>query len=385
MDFLTFPPDYWNGPRHNRHYFCEELSKENRVLFASPPLYIGDMLNRTLRNKLHKSGIRRVNENLLTYTPSRALFKNYRFPRVNNWMKEKRIERIKSLMRNWNFDRPVLLMWHPRHLDMVGRFDEKLVIYYVYDQYSGYIGGNPSRPDKAEIELLKRSDIVFTLTEGLYEDKKKWAGNIYHLPNAVDYDLFSKSRETSTSVPDDIREIPQPVIGYIGTINEKVDVPLLDYISDKRKDWSIVLVGRENYTIQESKREFESLVAKSNVHWLGPKPYHSIPAYIKGLDICMMCYVINDWTFFGDPSKMHEYLASGKPTVATGLPAIKKFDYVINIPDSKEGWVEAIEESLKENNPDVINERIEVARQNSYPYRAKFALSIIENKLSEKR
>ena len=79
------------------------------------------------------------------------------------------------------------------------------------------------------------------------------------------------------------------------------------------------------------------------MHWLGNRPYDSVPAYIKGLDVCMMCYVINDWTFFGDPSKMHEYLASGKPTVATGLSAIKEFSNVIDIPETFDGWVDAIE------------------------------------------
>lgn len=383
MDILTFPPDYWNGPRHNRHYFCEELSKENRVLFVSPPIYVVDLLRRNLRSKLHKSGSKYINKNLLTYTPSKILFTNYRFLKLNELMREIRISRIKSLMEKMDIKKPVLLIWHPKYMDMLGNFDEALLVYYVYDQYTGYIGGDPTKPDEKEIELLKRADIVFTLTKGLYEDKKNWAREIYHLPNAVDYDLFSSSRDPLTKVPEDIASIPKPILGYIGTINEKVDVPLLDYISTVRKDWSIVLVGRENYSIQEARKGFEALIAKKNVYWLGPKPYDSIPAYIKGLDICMMCYVINNWTFYGDPSKMHEYLASGKPTIATGLPAIKEYNHVIDIPDSKEGWVKTIEKGLKESDLSMPEKRINIAKENSYSSRIKFATDIIKKKLNK--
>ena len=48
-------------------------------------------------------------------------------------------------------------------------------------------------------------------------------------------EMFAKSRDAATEIPEDIRNITKPVIGYIGTVNEKVDVPLLDYISNKRK------------------------------------------------------------------------------------------------------------------------------------------------------
>ena len=98
----------------------------------------------------------------------------------------------------------------------------------------------------------------------------------------------------------------------------------------------------------------------------------------------MMCYVINDWTYFGDPSKMHEYLSSGKPTVATGLPSIEEFRDVIMIPKTKRGWIEAIESGLNENDEKLKKKRINVANKNSYRYRVNHALKIIERHLSKK-
>jgi hypothetical protein len=94
-----------------------------------------------------------------------------------------------------------------------------------------------------------------------------------------------------------------------------------------------------------------------------------------------MCYRINDWTYFGDPSKMHEYLASGKPTVAAPLPAIKEFEDVIAIPDSKEGWIEAIEAGLSEKDDYLVRKRIDVAHDNSYEERAVRTIELIKSKL----
>jgi glycosyltransferase involved in cell wall biosynthesis len=385
MNILTLGPDYWEGQRHNRQYFCEELSKSNRVLFVSPPFYLVDLIRSHGKGRIPvRSGLTKMNDNLKAYIPPKFLFTNYRYPRINNAMRQARVCRIKKIMKSWAFYNPILLVWHPAYSDMIGHFGEKLVVYYVYDNYSGYVGGDPGKPDIAEIELLKKADIVFVLSKELYEQKKQWASDIYHLPNAVDYDLFSGSRDPITEIPNDIANLSRPVIGYIGTINEKVDVPLLDYISGKRRDWSILLIGRENYQVNEMKRQFYKLLSKSNVYWLGYKHYASIPNYIKGLDICMMCYIINDWTYFGDPSKMHEYLASGKPVIATALPAIREFSDVIVIPETKEGWVEAIDEALRETDSQKVQHRIDVAIENSYQNRVRTAIGIINKKLISK-
>jgi glycosyltransferase involved in cell wall biosynthesis len=386
VDFLSFSGDYWDGPRHNRHYFCEELSKSHRVLFCSPPFYIVKLIEQLGRHTLSRSGVHRRRPNLVNYVPSKFLFTNHRWPGLNEWTKRRRHQQIRELMRRESFDRPILLLWHPMFREMIGRFDESLVVYYVYDQYSGYAGGaGATHTDPAEVELLERADVVFVLSKELYETKKGFARNIHHLPNSVDFELFSRARDTSTPVPADLAAIKGPRVGYIGTMNEKLNVPLLEHIADKRADWSVVLVGRENYQPGRERDRFNALVARENVHWLGARPYDSVPAYIKGLDVCMMCYVINDWTFFGDPSKMHEYLASGKPTVATGLSAIKEFSTVIDIPETFDGWVDAIDRGLRETDTAMRDRRIETARQNSYPFRVESAVGIIRDALARRR
>jgi len=185
-------------------------------------------------------------------------------------------------------------------------------------------------------------------------------------------------------VPDDIASIPGPRLGYIGTVNEKVDLRVLDRLSTARPDCSIVVIGRQNYKVDAEKQRFFELAARPNVHWLGHRPYDQVPNYIKGLDVCMMCYVINDWTFFGDPSKLHEYLASGKPTIGTGLSSIREFSEVVAIPETPDDWVDAVNTALAEQGDELMTRRIAVARENSYPARVDTFLAAVNATMKQK-
>jgi glycosyltransferase involved in cell wall biosynthesis len=383
MDFLSFSHDYWDGPRHNRHYFLDALSRRARVLFCAPPFHVEKVLRLDERRKLTRSGTFRLGDGLINHVPSKLLFLNHRVPALNQWMRTKRLERIRAVLAQHGMRSPLLILWHPYFRDLIDDFQPPLVIYYAYDQYTGYTGGSTLRASPQEIELLKRADLVFVLSKELYEAKREYSSSIVHLPNAVDFDLFSRSRDAATEVPADLASIAGPRIGYIGTINEKVDLSILEHMARVRPDWSIVLAGRENYRSAERQR-FLDLVARPNVHWLGAKPHHLVPSYLKGLDACLMCYVINDWTFYGDPSKLHEYLASGKPTFGCALSSIREFADVVGIPGTPEEWVDAVDAGLRESGDDQRTQRIEIARQNSYAVRIEVFLNAVQDALARK-
>jgi glycosyltransferase involved in cell wall biosynthesis len=381
LNFLSLNPDYWDGPRHNRHYFCQELSKHAPVLFASPPFNVARVIQNVGKWTLPASGTREISPNLIAHAPSKLLFTNHRFPVVNEWMRRQRLATLQRVMARHGFEAPVLLLWHPQYRELIGEFRERLVVYYVYDQYTGYAGGTGEQSAE-EIEAFRKADVVFVLSRQLYDHKKAHAANVVHLANAVDFDLFSRSREPGTVVPSDLASIPAPRIGYIGTINEKVNVPVLERMADRHPEWSIVLVGRQNYTDAVERARFFELAKRPSVHWLPYKPYDQIPAYIKGLDVCLMCYVINGWTFYGDPSKLHEYLASGKPTIGAGLSSIREFSDVVRVADTPDEWVQAVEEGLAEAPTDPQRQRrIDTARANSYAARIGVFLDVVTQAL----
>lgn len=386
MNFLSFSGDYWDGPRHNRHYFLEELGRRDRVLFVSPPFYIVNLIRQMGKGTLHPSGVREISSGLVNYAPSKMLFTNLRVKWLNDAMASMRHARVQALVRKYKVEDPILFLWHPMFRDQIGRFNERLVIYYAYDQYTGYTGGD-AKASPAEVELMERADLVFVLSRELLADKRKAVTNpdkVVHLANAVDYPMFAAARDDATQVPDDIASIPHPRIGYIGTINEKVNLPALEAVADADPSWQVVLIGRENYSVKAEKQRFEALVARPNVHWLGHRSHTLVPAYIKGLDVLTMCYVINNWTFYGDPSKLHEYLASGKPTIGTGLPAIREFSDVVAIPETPEEWPAAVAAAIADRDEDLVRRRIETAQQNSYAARIDRFLEIVSDTLARK-
>lgn len=377
MEFVSFAPDYWNGPRHNRHYFSLELAKHHKVLFVSPPFSIEKILTSRSQGPLATSGTRKVSETLWTHVPSKLLFTNLRFPWLDRFFRRLRVKLLKRTMSRLGFSSPVLLIWHPMYLEMLDAFPGQPSIYYVYDHLSGYAGRSKTERSGREFELLRRADLVFVLSRKLLEENRAHARDIVLLPNAVDFEHFAMARDPATMVPDDIATIPRPRIGYVGSLNEKVDIDMLAAMAVRRSDWSIVLIGRQNFGSPEARSRFDQLVEMPNVHWLPYKAPDQLPAYLKGIDVCLMCYVINGWTYYGDPSKMHEYLAAGKPTVGTGLPSILEHRDVVEIAGTHDEWIDAVAKCLAEKPNELVARRIEVARTNSYAERISTALTEI--------
>jgi glycosyltransferase involved in cell wall biosynthesis len=228
--------------------------------------------------------------------------------------------------------------------------------------------------------LIQRADLVFVLSRKLLEENQRYNPHTVLLPNAVDFEHFSRARDARTQLPDDLSAIPTPRIGYVGSINEKVDLALLEKMAATRQDWSIVLIGRQNFSAEESKRQFDRLLAKPNIYWIPYRQPDQLPAYLKGLDVCLMCYVINGWTYYGDPSKMHEYLAAGKPTVGTALPSILEYRHVVEVPTSHDQWITAVTRCLADNGEGATMQRVEIARLNSYAERVRTAVGVIKER-----
>lgn len=380
MNFISLQVDYWDSPWQNRHAFVWELSKRHPVFFLSPPFYLPELVSKKLPSRTRMpGGIKKIKDNLYSYIPPRYLPYNYRFQLLDKIIRKIRNMRINYLSKQKIGGKPILLIWHPRFADMIDEFDESFVVYYKYDNYSGYFGGS-GEADEQEKALIKRADLMMVTSQGLYDMHENDSGNIHLVPNGVDYEFFSKTlQEPESSIPEDLRMIPGPKIGYVGVINEKVDFKLLSFLCEKHPDWSIVLVGPEKVVLDEYKEDLKKLKQYKNCYFLGQKNGRDVPGYIKGLDVAMMCYLVNDWTFFGYPLKMHEYLACGKPSVSADLPAVREFSDVVKIPSSYDEWEKNISEYLEQgDNENEISKRLNVAKVNSWAVRVDTMVELIQ-------
>src|SRR5205823_1430488 len=128
------------------------------------------------------------------------------------------------------------------------------------------------------------------------------------VPLGVDLQLF----EPSVGSAQEMAGLPRPRLGLMGGLDERVDFELLRALALADPNWSVVLVGPV-LDIAGA----QQLTGLPNVHLIGQRPYERMPEYLSGLDVCLIPYRRTRWTDGCFPAKLHEYMASGRPIVAT--------------------------------------------------------------------
>ena len=237
-----------------------------------------------------------------------------------------------------------LVAWYytPMMLPFSRDLDASVVVFDAMDELSKFKFA-PPRLLELEQELIDRSDLVFTGGSSLYEAKKGRHNSVHLFPSSVDRTHFAKARANQFD-PADQEELRRPRLGFFGVIDERFDTELLDAIARMRPDWSFVMVG------PVVKISDEDLPKRPNIHYLGPKKYEQLPAYLSGWDVALMPFAMNESTQFISPTKTPEYLAGGKPVVSTPVrDVVRHYGHLegVSIASTPEEFVAACERMLK--------------------------------------
>jgi UDP-galactopyranose mutase len=210
-------------------------------------------------------------------------------------------------------ERPVLWYCSPM---AVGYTDHIKASAIVYD-CTGELEGAPPEWRERERWLLERADVIFTDSHSLCQHMRRTTRhtNVHALLSSVDIEYFERAREPLEEPPDQ-EEIPHPRVGFAGVIDQRVDLQLLGQLARSRPDLQFVMVGPIIGV------DPAALPQEPNLHWLGAKSQTQIPAYMAGWDVAMLPLVCSEATQFTSPSKVAEYLAAGKPVVATPIPSV---------------------------------------------------------------
>lgn len=236
----------------------------------------------------------------------------------------------------------VLWLYTPVVVGFIDLLQPDLVVFDVMDELSGFKFA-PQRLRDQEQELLDRADLVFCGGPSLYAGKKDRHHDAHLFPSGVEQEHFAQALRTDLPLPEDVRDLPRPIIGYFGVVDERMDLDLLAYLAEARPDASFVMVG-PTLKIQES-----SLPRPGNIYYLGKREYAELPAYLKAFDVAMMPFALNESTRFISPTKTLEYMAAHKPTVSTPIPdVISLYGSVVRIADTPEAWVAQLDAALAE-------------------------------------
>ncbi|MDC0715700.1 glycosyltransferase family 1 protein [Nannocystis bainbridge] len=236
----------------------------------------------------------------------------------------------------------VLWYYTPMALGFTRHLAPAATVYDCMDELSNFWGAPPALRER-ERDLLRSADLVFTGGRSLHEAKQVVRPTAYLFPSSIDVSHFRRARAPQPEPPDQ-RELRRPRIGYCGVIDERIDLDLLAAAADLRPGLEFVMIG------PVAKIEASSLPKRPNIHYLGQKPYAELPAYLAGWDAAIMPFSRNDSTRYISPTKTPEYLAAGRPVVATSIRDVVDpygREGLVDIADEPAAFVAAIDRALQ--------------------------------------
>lgn len=257
------------------------------------------------------------------------------------------------------------------------------VVYDCVDDYAeqaGSAGRGRALMTAADRKIGRVARLIFTTATPLYERHRQWNDRAYLVRNVGDYSHFSSASDRKIAAPE-LLDLPHPVIGFVGNIlPSKVDLHLLETLAKARPEWTLVLIGPERPGAGDQLR---ALAALPNVVWLGKKPYERLPAYVAAFDVALIPYVANNYTRSCFPLKVFEYLAAGKPVVASGLPELSGMEPDVVVADTQPLFLAAVADALSNDGDNARHRRRELARRNTWETKTERLLGLVAKEFNE--
>jgi hypothetical protein len=311
------------------HHIVSELSKKYgwNVLFVEEPIELD------IKRKIHIH-IHYKEQNLAVFTP---------YMRWDEWdhMAKYYAEHLTHFM-EVSSGETLLWFYSPHYVSILEYLEPSLVVYDCMDELAAFKNASPDLPEY-EARLLAQADVVFTGGTSLYEKRKKLHPFVFHFPSSVDSTHFFEARKKGKSKPSDIEAISNPIAGYYGVLDERLDLHLIESLADAAPEISFVFIG------PTAKISIDDLPVRPNIYYLGGKPYSQLPDYLRWFDVAIMPFAINSATRYISPTKTLEFMAAHKPIVSTPIKdVVRHFNQVVSIADSAPEFLAALNESLQE-------------------------------------
>ncbi len=353
-----------------------EIAKHNRVLYVNPPLDRVTAVREKDQPKIQKrldvlagkrDGLEEVAENLWTlypdtllesinWIPSRLVFDFLN--KRNNRKLAQAIQRATARLGFKDFilfnDNDIFRCFHLKEM-----LDPAMYIYYIRDQLTA-VPYWAKHGKRLEPRHIAKADAITANSTYLADYGRQYNPHAYYVGQGCELSAWDEL--LVNEIPADMRTIPGPIIGYVGALNShRLDIDLIAHIAIARPDWSIVLVGPEDEAFQASR-----LHQVKNVVFLGSKDPSELPAYVKSFDICINPQAINPVTIGNYPRKIDEYLAMGKPTVATATKAMEVFAEYTYLAEKATDYVDLIRQALEEDSEEKRKARKAFAASHSW-------------------
>ncbi|NQU33059.1 MAG: glycosyltransferase [Bacteroidetes bacterium] len=353
-------------------YTALEMSKNNRILFVNTPMQRSSAIfhkndptiqKRIRINKGEEEDLVKVNDNLWVLYPKTVI-------ESINWIKSPKIFNFFNKINDKRYAREILksvkklnfkdyILFNDNSMITGYYFKELLnpsVFVYLLRDAVILVDYHKRHGTRLQPEIIKKADAAVANSDFFANYCRQTNPNSHMIGQGCDITMYS-DKDGNLKVPKDLIDIKKPVIGYVGFLTTiRLDIEVLVHIAEQLPNYSLVLVGPEDDDFKNSK-----LHSLSNVYFLGRKNPDELAAYIKGFDVALNPQKVNKITDINYPLKIDEYLAMGKPTVATKTTFMNYFKDHTYLPVTKEDYIIEIEKALKEDSPELRAERVECA------------------------
>lgn len=234
---------------------------------------------------------------------------------VNGYLLERQ---LRPLLHKNGMQRPILWTSLPSALPVVGRLDERALVYYAGDDFGALAGVDHAPVLRMEMQLAAKADLILAASP-LIGERFDHAKTVV-LAHGVDAALFSAPAPRNPAMPSG-----RPIAGFYGALNEWIDIGGLAQAAADLPGWTFMLVGRVETDVS-------SLKALANVVFHPPVPHAALPSFSQHWDVSLLPFRRNRQIEAANPLKLREYLAAGKPIAASWLfPALKPYAGLVSI------------------------------------------------------
>lgn len=289
---------------------------------------------------------------------------------------EKVVRDIQNLVVKLNMqDNLVLWSFNPIFLEIFGRIGEEEIIFDTVDNWAEHASYNKYKKmlENNYQKICQTVDIIFTVSQeliGLYNNRGR-KNNLHWIPNGVDVEHFSHANIQSSNR----LNLKPPIIGYVGTVQDRFDFDLYEYLIKKNQDKNFVVIGP---IWQDVKSKADRLSKKyKNIYFLGRKSYEETVEFTKQFTVAIIPHKIDRFISSTNPMKMYEYLACGLPIVSTRGAGVDMFNELIYITNDYKNFSHYIDLAIKEDSEKLKQKRINTVREHSWENRVRQMIELI--------
>ncbi|WP_422002628.1 tetratricopeptide repeat protein [Reyranella sp.] len=267
---------------------------------------------------------------------------------------------IATLEAGLDLSAPVVMVQEPSWEPVVRSLPRRRLVYDCVDLLAGFPDSVPARL-AAERRLLELADTVVVASAPLGDALSEHRPLL--LRNGVNVDDFGPPRERGAQ-----RTVR---VGYCGAVREWFAFDWLAHCARHHPDWAFEIVGRVEVPLPPD-------VVRPNVTFVGEVPYPELAPRVAAFDVALIPFRVDPLTRATNPVKLYEYLAAGKPVVATSLPETRVAGDLVYLAEDERSFENGIEQALREDGVVLAPRRIEWARRNTWKARAEQLLAALD-------